>query len=65
MASEKRKAGGLTKYGKCEKIKPDGRWIPCPACGNGRLLRVPVDARAYRIPVYCKRCRGFVEINID
>ena len=59
------KAGGLTKKEKCGKISADGRWISCPACGNGRLLRVPTDARAYRIPVYCKRCRGLVEINID
>ena len=64
MGAEIRKAGDLTKKGKCGKISADGRWISCPACGNGRLLRVPMDARAYRIPVYCKRCRGYVEINI-
>ncbi len=41
------------------------RWIACPACGSEKLLRVTLDARAYRIPVYCKRCRRFVELNID
>ena len=62
------KAMGLTKQDKCGKIGADGeamRQIPCPACGNERFLRVPLDARAYRIPVYCKRCRRFVETNID
>ena len=65
MGTGNRKVGDLTKREKCGKISADGRWISCPACGNGRLLRVPTDARAYRIPVYCKRCRGYVEINID
>lgn len=65
MDAENRKAGDLTKREKCGKISADGRWISCPACGNGKLLRVPTDARAHKIPVYCKRCRGFVEINID
>ena len=62
------KAMGLTKETKCGKIGADGeamRWIPCPACGNERFLQVPLVARAYRIPVYCKRCRRFVETNID
>ena len=65
MAVGNRKGEGLTKQGKCGKINADGRWISCPACGNGRLLRVPMDARAYHMPVSCKRCRGYVEINID
>lgn len=71
MAEGNRNAGqdqqgkGLTKREKYGRIKPDGRWISCPACGNARLLMVREDARAYRVPVYCKRCRGFVEINID
>ena len=65
MGTGNRKVGDLTKREKREKISTDGRWISCPACGNGRLLRVPMDARAYHIPVYCKRCRGYVEINID
>ena len=65
---QKRKAVDLTKRDLCGKIGVDGeamRWIPCPACGNERFLRVPLDARAYRIPVYCKRCRRFVETDID
>lgn len=65
---EKCKAVDLTKREKCGTIGVDGeimQWIPCPACGNKRFLRVPLDARAYRIPVYCKRCRRFVETNIN
>lgn len=65
---QKRKAVDLTKQDLCGKIGADGetmRQIPCPACGNEKFLRVPLDARAYRIPVYCKRCRRFVETNID
>ena len=65
MAVGDREVKDLTKRGKCEKMIADGRWISCPACGNGRLLRVPMDARAYHMPVFCMRCRGYVEIDID
>ena len=65
MVAGNHKVEGLTKKEKCGKIGADGRWISCPACGNGRLLWVPMEARAYRVPVYCKRCRDYVETNID
>lgn len=65
MAVGNRKGEGLTKQGKCGKISADGRWISCPACGNGKLLWIRPEATAHHFPVYCKRCRGYVEINID
>ena len=65
MAVGNRKGEGLTKQGKCGKISADGRWISCPACGFEKFLWVPMEARAYRVPVYCKRCRDYVETNID
>lgn len=64
---KKRKAENLTNQRLCATMGEDKkvtRWISCPACGNEKFLEVPLDARAHRIPVYCKRCRRFVEVNI-
>lgn len=56
---------GLTNGEKSDSLRADGRWIPCPSCGSERLLRVGPDAMARNMPVYCKRCRRFVQIDID
>ena len=64
----KRKAVDLTKRDLCGKIGVDevpSRWIACPLCRNPELIRVFADTRAVRMPVYCKRCRSYPEINID
>ena len=65
---KKRKAENLTNQKPCATIGEDGeatRWISCPACGHDRFLEVPLSARAYRMPVYCKRCRQWPKIDID
>lgn len=41
------------------------KWISCPACGNRKLLQVYDTTKGVDIPVYCKRCRRFVRVNID
>ena len=38
--------------------------IKCPLC-KGNLIRVYPETRAVRMPVYCKLCREYPEINID
>lgn len=37
--------------------------IKCPLCG-GNLIRVFAETRAVRMPVYCKLCRRYPEVNI-
>lgn len=41
------------------------RWITCPQCGNGKLLKILETTQGTDIPVYCKRCRKHVLVNID
>ena len=61
---QNRKAGGLTKWDKPDIIGAVDRWIRCPRCGCEKLLRVEADTRARNMPVYCKRCRRYVKVNI-
>lgn len=41
-----------------------GGWIPCPNCGNHKLLHVRDDTRAANLVAYCKRCRNEILINL-
>lgn len=58
------KDSGLTKQAERDIIGAEGRWITCPCCGFQKMLWVGPDAMARRMPVYCKRCRRFVEVDI-
>lgn len=63
-----RKDFSLTNGGRGEKIRVDREdliWIPCPACGSDKLVRVKPTTKGVDIPAYCKRCRKFVYVNID
>ena len=65
---QKRKVQNLTKQVSCAKITADREpsiWIPCPACGNERFLEVYPETKCVAMPVYCKRCRRYVPVNID
>ena len=64
----KRKAVDLTKKAFCAKITADrgpSIWISCPACGNVRFLEVYPETKCGAMPVYCKRCRRYVPVDID
>ena len=64
----KRKAVDLTKQVSCAKITADREpsiWISCPACGNVRFLEVYPETKCVAMPVYCKRCRRYVPVDID
>lgn len=41
-----------------------GGWLECPNCGMPKLLRVEKNTQATALPVYCKRCRKEIKINI-
>lgn len=55
----------LTKPEKSDTIGAVDHWICCPRCGNDRMLRVGPDTTARNMPVYCKRCRQHIKVNID
>lgn len=41
------------------------QWLICPACGKKKILRVRPDTVVRNLPVYCKRCRREVIVNIE
>lgn len=41
------------------------KWLPCPACGNPKLLKFRPDTRAKNLVVYCKWCKKENIININ
>ena len=41
-------------------------WLTCPVCRrNKRLLRIPPDAQAHRVPVYCRSCKTEIIVDIE
>jgi hypothetical protein len=67
MVARKRKGEDLTKRkrgGKMGMVGEPTVQIKCPLC-KGNLIRVYPETRAVRMPVYCKLCREYPEINID
>lgn len=45
-------------------VVKDG-WITCPECGrNHRLLRITPETEANELPVYCRKCRREIVLNI-
>ena len=67
MGVGNRKGGSLTKRkcgGKMGMVGEPTVQIKCPLC-KGNLIRVYPETRAVRMPVYCKLCREYPEINID
>ena len=51
-----------TTYGKIE-INPG--WLKCPACGKPKLLYLLPNTTAKDLPVFCKRCKREIILNIS
>lgn len=52
----------LSGYGRMEENE---RWIMCPACGRGKVLKALPTTEAKNLPVYCKRCHQQAIVNIS
>lgn len=40
------------------------RWLPCPRCGCGKVLKVLPTTQCNDLVVYCKVCRRESVVNI-
>lgn len=50
---------------RCGRMLPSGRgFLICPFCGNPKLLRIMPGTEAVRLPVWCRKCRRELVINI-
>lgn len=47
------------------KLKVKDRWLICPACGRGKVLKLNPATRAVSLTVYCKLCGAESIVNID
>ena len=53
-----------SKHGRMLTVQ-DG-WLVCPHCRrNRRLMRIPPDAQAHRIAVWCRECKHEIILDID
>lgn len=54
---------------KCGKLMTVGGYVVCPSClAAGRahkLLRLLPDTAARNLPVYCRKCKREIILNID
>lgn len=55
----------LTNSPECGRIERDERWIVCPACGRGKVLKALPTTEVKDLPVYCKRCHQQSIVNIS
>ena len=39
-------------------------FLLCPACRH-KLIRIEPDTKAAQLPVYCRKCRRYLTVNID
>lgn len=39
-------------------------WLECPCCGWGRLMKVKPETAVTELPVYCRRCKREITVNI-
>ena len=54
----------LNSQKKCGKIETKPRWLKCPACGLGKVLKLIPGTSASNLVVYCKRCGKESIVNI-
>lgn len=47
------------------KLTVKNRWLLCPACGRGKVLKLNPETRAEKLTVYCKICGTESIVNID
>ena len=50
---------------RCGKIETNQRWLKCPACGKGKVLKLLPETAVRSLPVYCKRCGKESIVNIS
>ena len=54
----------VKKYGKLLTVR--GGWVVCPECrSNRKLLHIRPDTQAENLPVYCRRCKREIILNIE
>lgn len=51
------------KYGKMLVVR-DG-WLECPVCRARRLLRITPELTARNLPVFCRRCKNEIKVDIE
>lgn len=39
-------------------------WVACPICKNFRLMRITSATEGHEIPIYCRRCRNEILIDV-
>ena len=64
---ERPEKGGLKQLNsqkECGKIMTNPRWLKCPACGLGKVLKLIPGTSASNLVVYCKRCGKESIVNI-
>ena len=54
----------MKRIGKGGTLITEEGWVLCPACGRGKLLRLPGDGRV-RAYAYCRYCHQERFLNID
>ena len=50
---------------RCGKLVIRDRWVICPVCRKGKLLKLRPDTTAQNLPCKCKRCGQESLVNID
>ena len=48
-----------------DKIATNERWLICPACGRGKVLKLLPLTTVKNLPVFCKRCHTESIVNIS
>lgn len=47
------------------KTTPEGVFIPCPICRNGKIMRVFPETSAANVGLYCRRCKQESVVDIQ
>lgn len=48
-----------------DRINANNRWLMCPACGRGKILKLQPTTIAENLIVYCKVCKRETIVNIS
>lgn len=57
-------SGGLTDPRARDRITANIRWLSCPACRRGKVLKLLPETKAENLIVHCKRCGQESVVNI-